>query len=53
MTDILTYETWAEVDNLDDVQEVVNYIKVFIMGLLDLINSLYACGSLRNVMKFC
>ncbi len=27
MPDILTYETWAEVDNLGDVQEVVNYIK--------------------------
>ena len=27
MTDILTYETWRQVDNFDDVQEVVNYIK--------------------------
>lgn len=33
MTDILTYETWAEVDNLDDVQEVVNYIKALHHGI--------------------
>lgn len=33
MTDVLTYETWAEVDNLDDVQEVVNYIKALHHGI--------------------
>jgi Fic family protein len=33
MTDILTYETWEEVDNLDDVQEVVNYIKSLHHGI--------------------
>lgn len=33
MTDILTYETWSEVDNLDDVQEVVNYIKALHHGI--------------------
>lgn len=33
MTDILTYETWAEVDNLDDVQEVVNYVKALHHGI--------------------
>src|SRR5262249_18039690 len=33
ITDILTYETWAEVDNLDDVQEVVNYIKALHHGI--------------------
>lgn len=27
LTDVLTYETWREIDNFDDVQEVVNYIK--------------------------
>lgn len=27
LTDVLTYETWHEIDNFDDVQEVVNYIK--------------------------
>lgn len=27
MTDILTYEAWNEVENFDDVEEVVNYIK--------------------------
>jgi Fic family protein len=27
LTDVLTYETWQEIDNVDDVQEVVNYIK--------------------------
>ena len=27
LTDILTYETWHEIENFDDVQEVVNYIK--------------------------
>lgn len=33
MTDILTYETWAEVENLDDVQEVINYIKALHHGI--------------------
>jgi Fic family protein len=33
MTDVLTYETWDEVDNLDDVQEVVNYSKAFRHGM--------------------
>lgn len=33
MTDILTYETWEDVDNLDDVQEVVNYIKALRHGI--------------------
>jgi len=33
MIDVLTYETWAEVDNLDDVQEVVNYIKALHHGI--------------------
>jgi Fic family protein len=33
MTDVLTYETWDEVDNLDDVQEVVNYIKALRHGI--------------------
>ncbi|MGK5593994.1 MAG: Fic family protein [Parachlamydiaceae bacterium] len=33
MTDILTYETWAEVENLDDVQEVVNYIRALHHGI--------------------
>lgn len=33
MTDVLTYETWAEVENLDDVQEVVNYIKALHHGI--------------------
>lgn len=33
MTDILTYETWSEVDNLDDVEEVVNYIKALHHGI--------------------
>lgn len=33
MTDVLTYETWAEVDNLDDVQKVVNYIKALHHGI--------------------
>ncbi len=33
MTDVLTYETWEEVDNLDDVQEVVNYIKALHHGI--------------------
>ncbi len=33
MTDILTYETWSEVDNLDDVQDVVNYIKALHHGI--------------------
>lgn len=33
MTDVLTYETWDEVDNLDDVQEVVNYIKALHHGI--------------------
>ncbi len=27
MTDILTYEAWHEVENFNDVEEVVNYIK--------------------------
>jgi len=27
MTDVLTYETWEDVANFDDVEEVVNYIK--------------------------
>ncbi len=29
MNDILTYETWHEVDNFNDVEEVINYIKAF------------------------
>lgn len=33
MTDVLTYETWEDVDNLDDVQEVVNYIKALNHGI--------------------
>ena len=33
MTDVLTYETWDEVDNLDDVKEVVNYIKALHHGI--------------------
>lgn len=33
MTDILTYETWEEVKNFDDVQEVVNYIKALKVGM--------------------
>jgi len=33
MTDVLTYETWDKVDNLDDVQEVVNYIKALHHGI--------------------
>lgn len=33
MTDVLTYETWEEVDNFDDVQEVVNYIKALNHGI--------------------
>jgi Fic family protein len=33
MTDVLTYETWDEIDNLDDVQEVVNYIKALRHGI--------------------
>lgn len=33
MTDILTYETWSEVDSLGDVQEVVNYIKALHHGI--------------------
>ncbi len=36
MTDVLTYETWDEVDNLDDVQEVVNYIKALYHGIAQL-----------------
>lgn len=36
MTDILTYETWSEVDNLDDVEEVVNYIKALHHGITSL-----------------
>lgn len=32
MTDVLTYETWEEVDNFDDVQEVVNYIQALHHG---------------------
>lgn len=36
MTDVLTYETWDEVDNLDDVQEVVNYIKALHHGIAQL-----------------
>jgi len=27
LTDVLTYEAWHEIDNFDDVQEVINYIK--------------------------
>jgi len=33
MTDILTYEKWEEVDNFDDVEEVVNYIKALKEGM--------------------
>jgi len=33
MTDVLIYETWAEAENLDDVQEVVNYIKALHHGI--------------------
>ncbi|MGZ3633927.1 MAG: Fic family protein, partial [Parachlamydiaceae bacterium] len=33
MTDVLTYETWEEVDNFEDVQEVVNYIKALRFGI--------------------
>lgn len=33
MTDVLTYEAWENVDNLDDVQEVVNYIKALHHGI--------------------
>ncbi|MCB1117211.1 MAG: Fic family protein [Chlamydiia bacterium] len=31
--DILTYETWDDVSNFDDVEEVVNYIKALNHGL--------------------
>lgn len=33
LTDVLTYETWHEIDNFDDVQEVVNYIKALNMSI--------------------
>lgn len=33
MTDLLTYEAWEEVNNLDDVEEVVNYIKSLNHGI--------------------
>lgn len=33
LTDVLTYETWHEIDNFDDVQEVVNYIKALNTGI--------------------
>lgn len=33
MTDVLTYETWDEVNRFDDVQDVVNYIKAFKEGI--------------------
>lgn len=33
MTDVLTYEAWEEVDNLDDVQDVVNYIQSLNHGM--------------------
>lgn len=33
MTDLLTYETWHEVDNFADVEEVVNYIKALKRGM--------------------
>ncbi len=49
MTDILTYETWEEVDNLDDVQEVVNYIKSLHHGIARL-NQLPLC---LRVIKEC
>jgi Fic family protein len=37
MTDVLTYEAWNEVENFDDVEEVVNYIKALhnAIALLD------------------
>ena len=33
LTDVLTYEAWQEIDNFDDVQEVVNYIKALNMSI--------------------
>lgn len=33
LTDVLTYETWHEIENFDDVQEVVNYIKALNQGI--------------------
>jgi len=33
LTEVLTYETWHEIDNFDDVQEVVNYIKALYRGI--------------------
>jgi Fic family protein len=33
LTDVLTYETWHEIENFDDVQEVVNYIKALNEGM--------------------
>ncbi len=33
LTDVLTYETWHEIENFDDVQEVVNYIKALNLGM--------------------
>jgi Fic family protein len=42
MTDILSYETWSEVENFDDVQEVVNYIKALNHGISRL-NKLPLC----------
>lgn len=49
ITDILTYETWSEVDNLDDVQEVVNYIKALHHGIARL-NNLSLC---MRIIKEC
>jgi Fic family protein len=42
MTDVLTYETWEDVENLDDVHEVVNYIKAINHGIARL-NELPLC----------
>lgn len=49
MTDILTYETWSEVDNLDDVEEVVNYIKALYHG----INRLDKLSLCMRIIKEC
>ena len=48
MTDLLTYETWHEVDNFDDVQEVVNYIK----ALNDSIAMLDRLPLCNRILKF-
>jgi Fic family protein len=42
LTDVLTYETWQEIDNFDDVQEVVNYIKALNMSI-EMLDKLPLC----------